>query len=114
MTKICKKFTDGKKLIFLKSKTAIYLSLGHHKERPSKLQKKPSALKREHPALQNMKFLNFFHFFGVIFALLDPDPIRNPGQSSYIIVGSETFPEVFRAPDLNRRLQIRFLIRIFC
>ncbi len=30
-------------------------------------------LKREHPALQNMKFLNFFYFF-VIFALLDPDP----------------------------------------
>jgi hypothetical protein len=29
-----------------------------------KLQEKPSALKREHPALQNM----------VIFALLDPDP----------------------------------------
>jgi hypothetical protein len=28
--------------------------------RKSKLQKKTSALKREHPALQNMKFLNFF------------------------------------------------------
>jgi hypothetical protein len=27
-------------------------------ERTSKLQKKPSALKREHPALQNMKFRN--------------------------------------------------------
>jgi hypothetical protein len=30
----------------------------------SKLQKKPSALKREHPALHNMKFLNFFYFCG--------------------------------------------------
>jgi hypothetical protein len=30
-------------------------------------QKKPSALKREHPALQNMKFLNFFLFLWVIF-----------------------------------------------
>jgi hypothetical protein len=30
--------------------------------RTSKLQKKPSAHKREHPALQNMKFLNFFYF----------------------------------------------------
>ncbi len=29
-----------------------------------------SALKREHPALQNMKLINFFS----IFALLDPDP----------------------------------------
>jgi hypothetical protein len=48
----------------------------------AKLQKKPSALKREHLALQNMKFLNFFLLLKVIFALLDPDPehacSRNP------------------------------------
>jgi hypothetical protein len=37
------------------------------------LQKKPSALKREHPVLINMKILDFFLFFWVIFALLDPD-----------------------------------------
>jgi hypothetical protein len=35
-------------------------------ERTSKLQKKPSAFKREHPALQNMKFLNFFLHLWVI------------------------------------------------
>jgi hypothetical protein len=29
----------------------------------SKLQEKPSALKRGHPALQNKKFLNFFLLF---------------------------------------------------
>jgi hypothetical protein len=29
-----------------------------------KLQEKPSALKREHPALQKMKILSFFSFFG--------------------------------------------------
>jgi hypothetical protein len=34
----------------------------------SKLQKKPVELKREHPALQNMKFLNLFLFLWVIFA----------------------------------------------
>jgi hypothetical protein len=34
-----------------------------------------SALQREHPGLQNMKFLNFFLFLWVIFALLDPDPL---------------------------------------
>jgi hypothetical protein len=28
---------------------------------------------REHPQLQNMKFLNFLQFLWVIFALLDPD-----------------------------------------
>jgi hypothetical protein len=33
-------------------------------ERTSKLQQKPSPLKREHPALQNMKFINFFYFCG--------------------------------------------------
>jgi hypothetical protein len=36
-------------------------------------QEKPSTLKREHPALQNMKFLNFSIFVGY-FALLDPTP----------------------------------------
>ncbi len=33
-----------------------------------------SALKKKHPALQNMKILYFFLFLWVIFALLDPDP----------------------------------------
>jgi hypothetical protein len=46
----------------------------------SKPQEKPLALKREHPALQNMKFLNFFLFLWVIFALLDPDPDSESGS----------------------------------
>jgi hypothetical protein len=65
--------------IFLKQKlqftTALYLSLRLHKGRPSKLQEKSSALKKEHPALQNMKFLYFFLFWWVIFVLLDSDPL---------------------------------------
>ncbi len=48
----------------------------------SKFQKKPSALKREHPALQNMKFLQFFVLLWVIFALLDPDPDSEYGSGS--------------------------------
>jgi hypothetical protein len=32
------------------------------------------SLKREHPALQKMKFINFFLCLLAIFALLDPDP----------------------------------------
>jgi hypothetical protein len=40
----------------------------------SKLQEKPSALRREHPALQKFKFINFFLCLWVIFALLDPYP----------------------------------------
>ncbi len=71
-TKIDKKLQLRKNSIFL-SKTAIYLSLGLHKG--SKLQEKPSALKREHPALKNMKFLKLFLFLWVIFALQDPDPL---------------------------------------
>ncbi len=42
-----------------------------------KLQENPSALKKEHPALLNMKFINFFLCFWLIFALLDPD--TDPG-----------------------------------
>jgi hypothetical protein len=40
----------------------------------------PSALKREHPALQNMKFL-IFSTFVVIFPLLDPDPDSEYGST---------------------------------
>jgi hypothetical protein len=42
--------------------------------RTHKHQRKPSVLKREHPALQNMKILILLSVFVVIFALLDPDP----------------------------------------
>jgi hypothetical protein len=36
------------------------------------VQENPSAFKREHPALQKMKFIDFLSLW-VIFALLDPD-----------------------------------------
>jgi hypothetical protein len=39
----------------------------------SKLPEKPSALKKEPPALQKMKFITFFLCLWVIFARLDPD-----------------------------------------
>jgi hypothetical protein len=51
-----------------------YLLVSRPPLRTYKLQEKPSTLKREHPALQNMKILYFFLFVCVIFALLDPDP----------------------------------------
>ncbi len=59
----------------------------------SKLQKKPSALKREHPALQNMKFLNFFLFLWVIFALLDQDSESESGSTDLIESGSNPGPK---------------------
>jgi hypothetical protein len=55
-----------------KCKIAIYLSLGLHKGW-SKQQGKPSALKREHPAIQKIKFTYFFLYLWVIFALLGSD-----------------------------------------
>ncbi len=78
MTKNWKKIYSWKKLIFL-LKTTIYLSLGFHKGRPSY---KRSFIKREHPAIQNMKFLNFVLLLWVIFALLDPDPDSEYGSRS--------------------------------
>jgi hypothetical protein len=42
----------------------------------SRLQETHSALKREHPALLKMKFIDFFLSLWILFALLDPDPIR--------------------------------------
>ncbi len=50
------KCTDEKKLIFF-IKTCHLLSLDLHKRH---LSYEASSTKREHPALQNMKFLNFF------------------------------------------------------
>jgi hypothetical protein len=50
--------------------------------RTPKLQEKPSALKREHPAFQTIKILYFFIFLRVIFALLDPDPQFECGSGS--------------------------------
>ncbi len=43
-------------------------------QKTSKLQGKPSALKREHPALQKKKFNNFLQLLWDFFALMDPDP----------------------------------------
>ncbi len=44
------------------NKFTVDLHIPRPQIRTSKLQEKPSALKREHPALQNMKLLNFFEF----------------------------------------------------
>jgi hypothetical protein len=57
----------------------------------SKLQKKPSALKRGHPPLQNMNFYKFVLLLWVIFALLDPDP--DSGSTGPIESGSNPDPK---------------------
>jgi hypothetical protein len=55
----------------------------------SKLQENPSALKREHPALQKIKFINFFLCLWVILALPNPDCNPDP----------DTDPETPLNPD---------------
>jgi hypothetical protein len=57
-------------------------------ERTFKLQKKPSALKREHPALQNMKFQKKILILWFIFALLDLDPDSGSGYGSMDLIDS--------------------------
>jgi hypothetical protein len=54
------------------SKIAINLSLGLYKGRPSSGE--AFSPQKRTSAIQNMKFLYFFLFSQVIFALLDPDP----------------------------------------
>ncbi len=83
-----KKFTAENKLDIFGSKIAIYWSLDHHKVVQAE---KPSALKREHPPLENMKFLNFVSIFWVIFALLDPGPNSGSGFTNLIESGSEIY-----------------------
>jgi hypothetical protein len=61
--------------------------------RTFKLQKKPSALKREHTALENMKFLNLFLLLWVIFPLLDPDPDSEYGSGSTDLIESGSNPD---------------------
>jgi hypothetical protein len=56
---------------------------------------KHSALKRERPALQNMKFLNFFLFLWVIFVLLGPKLDSDFESASGS--GSETDPPTPRS-----------------
>ncbi len=51
----------------------------------------------ELPALQNMKFFNFFLFFWVIFAVLDPDPDLDSGS------GSTDLIEIGPNPDLDQK-----------
>ncbi len=51
-------------------------------QRTSKLHEKPSTLKREHPALQKMKFINFFsfshsHFYPLESEYGSRDPIKS-------------------------------------
>jgi hypothetical protein len=48
---------------------------------------------REHGALQNMRFLNFFLLLWVIFALLDPDPDSASGYGSTDLIESGSNPD---------------------
>jgi hypothetical protein len=83
MTKNLKTFTAENFFKYFFDKKC-HLPISRPPNRTSKLQKKPSALEREHPALQNMKFLKFVLFLWVIFALLGPDPDSESGSTDLI------------------------------
>ncbi len=100
-----KKFTTGKKLKFVWSKIAIYLSIGLYKGRPS-YRRSLQHLEREHPAPENMKFLNFLYFCGS-FARWDPVPDSESGSTDLIESGSEML--IFR-----RRLSCKKLWEVIC
>jgi hypothetical protein len=68
-----KKITAGNLIFIFLIKNCNFL-IPRPTKRTPKQQEKPSGLKREYPALQNMKILYFFLFLWVILALLDPDP----------------------------------------
>jgi hypothetical protein len=88
MTKKLKKFTASKKLHYFGIKNyTIYLSLGLHKE--FQATEEAFSLKREHRAVQNIKFSFFSTFLGHFAPLdTDTDPMTrlNPDSGS----GSET------------------------
>ncbi len=72
--------------------------------------KKSTALKREHPALQNMKFLNFLLDLWLIFALLNPDLDSEYGSGSTDLIESgsnlDPGPKPCRHPSPRWILQV--------
>ncbi len=89
---IIEKKIYGQKFLsyFFWSKIAIYLSLGLHKGRPC-YRRSIQSFKREHPTLQNMKFLDFFPIFvGNFFP---------PGSGSTDLIESRSNPD----PDPKHR-----------
>jgi hypothetical protein len=60
-----------------------------------KPQEKPTALKREHPALQKKKFMNFFPCLWGSFALLDPDWDCESGYGSRDLIESRSTTRIY-------------------
>jgi hypothetical protein len=86
MIKNVKKFTAEKETYFVSSYSYLSSVFEKDVQVTKETQKKPSAPKREHPALENIKFLLSW----VIFALLDPDSEYGSGSIDVIESGSET------------------------
>jgi hypothetical protein len=84
--------------------------------RTYKLQEKPSALTRKHPALIKMKFLNCFLFFWAIFALLDPYRVCGSGYGSRdsIESGSNPNPDPVRIRIHKTGFQIKHPFKLLC
>ncbi len=71
----------------------------------SKLQEKPSALKKEHPALQNIKFMTFFYVCGSFTPSWILNRIQGPNR--------DTDPDpqhCFKAKELTFTLSMKFTV----
>jgi hypothetical protein len=83
----------------------------------SQLQKKPSALKRGHPTLQNMNFYKKYLLLWVIFVLLDPDPDSGSGSTDPIESGSGSAtldPSIHIIEERKKQREISLNSPTFC
>ncbi len=80
--------------------------------RASKLQEKPPALKREHPALQACTFTHHFFFVCVIFVHLDPDPGTSRPKSMQILIRTYSTDQGFESGSAWIRINLSCWIRI--
>jgi hypothetical protein len=98
--KLKKKITAEKKIEFLWIKN-YNLPIPRPPLRTSNILKKPSALKRGHPTLQNMEFFNFFSIFMGIFC--PPDPIESGFGSATLKIRQLKF----KVPAERNQVKVR-------
>jgi hypothetical protein len=98
MAKKCEKKIQLKFFSFLFLIKSCNLLIPRPPWRTSKLQEKPSALKKK------WNFYFYFLFFWAIFALLDPDPYGESGSGSTTSVGDPWHFGAYPDPDRYLRL----------
>jgi hypothetical protein len=109
MTKNLTKITAGKNLGYFFDRK-LHLLIPRPPRKTSKLKEKLSALKRENPALQNMKFINFFiifvgHFLPIWIRFWIPNLDSASGSTDPIESGSDPDPDPKHCLQQKKYLQ---------